>query len=209
MNTIIKSRPQQVVIMHPCPLTLAGLQHLLSQMLPEATFYCISTLAAMREDLSVPHADLIVSELYDSTEGPGNGIAWLSWLQMIRDGKPLLVLTEYENTPELALLLENASVSLLSLRGSMNTLSERINQVLNGTRTIENQTWRQARHKPLQTLTATERQVYRLLQKGYGVSQIADRLCRSVKTVSTHKRRMMLKLNAQTEVELFSHSGLR
>lgn len=197
----------RVVIMYSCPLTLMGLQRFLSRLLPRATLLCVNSLAALRNDPQVPQADFIISDLHDAQEKAESGIAWLTWLQLIRSGRPLLVLTDDEELPELTLLLESPDVSFISLRERQHVLSELIGNVLAGSRVVHQQTQRSARREPQQALTAAEQQVYQLLQKGYGVTQIAQQLCRSVKTVSTHKRRVMVKLDAHSEVELFSRSA--
>ncbi|MBW7984200.1 response regulator transcription factor [Enterobacillus tribolii] len=195
----------QAVIMHPCPLTLIGLEYLLNQLLPHTSFTCVGSLAAVRSSPTVLHADLIVSTLCDANEKPENSIAWFAWLQQVRKGKPLLILTENENTPVLPMLLNAPGTSLISLREQRDTLLRIITNVLNGQRVISNSNQQQQKTQPpLVSLTAAEQRVYHLLQSGYGVSQIARQLRLSVKTISTHKRRIMAKLNVRTEVELFS-----
>jgi two-component system, NarL family, sensor kinase len=64
-----------------------------------------------------------------------------------------------------------------------------------------------AREEQLRRLTAElslseEREILQLLAEGYTARQIAARLCRSVKTVETHRRRIMEKVGVSTLAEL-------
>lgn len=59
---------------------------------------------------------------------------------------------------------------------------------------------------PHETLSDREFQVFKLLVTGKTVSQIAEQLNLSVKTVSTHKVRMMQKMNMSNPVELIHYA---
>jgi DNA-binding NarL/FixJ family response regulator len=59
---------------------------------------------------------------------------------------------------------------------------------------------------PHQTLSDREFQVFQMLVSGTTVSAIADQLSLSVKTVSTHKARIMLKMNLQNQTELIRYA---
>lgn len=56
------------------------------------------------------------------------------------------------------------------------------------------------------TLSDREYQVFRLLVSGRSVSAIADQLNLSVKTVSTHKSRLMEKMNMTNQTELIRYA---
>ncbi|HEV2219330.1 MAG TPA: LuxR C-terminal-related transcriptional regulator, partial [Casimicrobiaceae bacterium] len=51
-----------------------------------------------------------------------------------------------------------------------------------------------------------EYQVFRMLVAGTSVSEIAERLHLSAKTVSTHKARLMEKLQVSNNAELFHYA---
>jgi two-component system capsular synthesis response regulator RcsB len=55
---------------------------------------------------------------------------------------------------------------------------------------------------PNETLSSAETEVLRLISEGYSVTQIAQKMCRSKKTISTHKRRSMSKLNLADDLSL-------
>ncbi|EGI76966.1 response regulator [Hylemonella gracilis] len=59
---------------------------------------------------------------------------------------------------------------------------------------------------PHETLSDREMEVFRLLLAGQGVNEIAEQLCISNKTVSTHKTRLMEKLNLGSTAELVRYA---
>jgi DNA-binding NarL/FixJ family response regulator len=59
---------------------------------------------------------------------------------------------------------------------------------------------------PHQSLSDRELEVFRLLVAGLGVNDIATQLCISNKTVSTHKTRLMEKLNLGSTAELVRYA---
>lgn len=56
------------------------------------------------------------------------------------------------------------------------------------------------------TLSDREMEVFRLLVAGQGVNEIAEQLCISNKTVSTHKTRLMEKLGISSTAELVRYA---
>lgn len=59
---------------------------------------------------------------------------------------------------------------------------------------------------PYTVLSAREREVLRLIVRGYSMMQIADILCLSVKTIDTHKTRLMDKLGCSQKSELVQYA---
>jgi DNA-binding NarL/FixJ family response regulator len=59
---------------------------------------------------------------------------------------------------------------------------------------------------PHQSLSDRELEVFRLLVAGQGVNDIAEQLCISNKTVSTHKTRLMEKLNLSSTADLVRYA---
>lgn len=63
-----------------------------------------------------------------------------------------------------------------------------------------------AETSPIEALSDREYQVLRLIVSGRSLSEIAAELSLSIKTVSTHKVRIMKKLGVSTNVELIHHA---
>lgn len=57
-------------------------------------------------------------------------------------------------------------------------------------------------HKKIEDLTTREREVLQLISEGYSTRQIAENLFVSIKTVESHRQRLMQKLNLFTVPEL-------
>lgn len=55
-------------------------------------------------------------------------------------------------------------------------------------------------------LSDREYQIFRLLATGKTVSQIADELCLSIKTISTYRTRILEKMNMKTTAELIHYA---
>jgi DNA-binding NarL/FixJ family response regulator len=55
-------------------------------------------------------------------------------------------------------------------------------------------------------LTAREREVLQLLAEGKTTKQIASCLCLSIKTIDTHRRQMMKKLNTRSLADLIKYA---
>src|SRR5690606_4121076 len=68
-------------------------------------------------------------------------------------------------------------------------------------------------HEPSVTLTLSERQVLRLLGKGWGINQIASLLNKSNKTISAQKNSAMRRLSLHGNAEMYawinSSQGMR
>jgi DNA-binding NarL/FixJ family response regulator len=64
----------------------------------------------------------------------------------------------------------------------------------------------QTESEPHTTLSDREYQVFQLLVGGTSVSDIADQLNLSVKTVSTHKARLMQKMNLNNQTEMIRYA---
>jgi DNA-binding NarL/FixJ family response regulator len=63
-----------------------------------------------------------------------------------------------------------------------------------------------AQAKPHEALSDREFQVFRMIAEGRGVSEIAERLNLSVKTVSTHKSNILQKMNMTNASELIRYA---
>ena len=63
-----------------------------------------------------------------------------------------------------------------------------------------------AQAAPHETLSDREFQVFRLIAEGKSVSDIAERLNLSVKTVSTHKANLMQKMGVETTGEIIRYA---
>lgn len=66
--------------------------------------------------------------------------------------------------------------------------------------------WESRKEKPHETLSERERMVFSMLVCGWSVTNIANTLHLSVKTISTHKARAMLKLGCKSLSEIVHYA---
>ena len=59
---------------------------------------------------------------------------------------------------------------------------------------------------PHSALSDREFQVFRMIAEGHSVSEIAERLTLSVKTISTHKARLMQKMNLANTADIVRYA---
>lgn len=201
----IQHRQKRAVLMHPCPLTRWGLRHLLTTHLPDFTVQASGSFHEMEQQCEPGTADLVVSDLCDEDSAPSDGMRWLLGLQHRRGERPLVVISQGLRPSQYRVLSLHPMISLLALQTAEPQLIQHLHAVLVGQQVIS------PLFAPLSTgpaasyiLTRAELVVLALLYAGYNVTQIACRLNRSIKTVSTHKRHVMHKLRVDNEIALFA-----
>lgn len=143
-----------------------------------------------------------------------DGLSITKVLKAERPELPILVLTMYLEK-QFALRLLKAGVNgYLTKHSASKELVKAINLVLNGERYISSEV---AQHlalglannspeSPLEALSDREYQVFLLLARSNSVSQIAEQLSLSVKTVSTYRSRILTKLNLSNNLEIMRYA---
>lgn len=196
-----------VVIAHRCPLVRRGLRYVIERELPLWTWCEVANLPELLMVKDIANAALLVCELYEDKANLELNIDLLLQLQQIRAEKPMLVITERVNTKVLFALKNQPSVSLLPQQVAERVLQYNIIKIINGERVIPKELLQQQRlfrKDRAFELTDAESRVLNLMQSGYSVTNIALILGRSIKTISAHKRNLMIKTGSNSEVELFS-----
>ncbi len=206
MKRIIKMN--KVMIMHPCILTYGGLYQLFRRKLPEVDIVRAASVYDMAFYEELYDVDLIVSELYGLNENINMGAKLLSFVQSIREDKPLLIMTDVPGEKALNCLNLIPAASFISLSEDFRQLINQVDQVLAGNVVISPSLFSgqdtRVFNAEARSFSRAETKVYKLLQEGFSITQIAKKTSRSVKTVSAHKRNMMEKLGVNSEVELYA-----
>lgn len=199
-----------IIIGHACNLTRRGLTQILTRLLPQADIVSVGSLLTAGIYPEIIMADLVVSDISYEVSQQAGSLEQLLLLPKIREGKPVLIIEEREQSPALLLqLVAFPNVSVISAEASRQRISAQIAEILAGKRVLEMMPEATATVAPKtkERLTNSEQRVMALLQAGLSVTQIAGQLCRSVKTVSTHKRQIMRKFGVTSEVALFARNG--
>jgi DNA-binding NarL/FixJ family response regulator len=161
-----------------------------------------------RGQLSACGADIAVVDL---SMPEMNGMQLTEWLGRECPHIRVLVLTVHEDTIYLKRLLEAGARGYLLKRAASAELVHALRKVAAGEiyldpmvahNFVARQLSEESYPKPKSALTDRELEVARLVAQGYSNKEIGSRLDISVKTVETHKARVMEKLGFESRVEL-------
>lgn len=127
---------------------------------------------------------------------------------------PILVLSMHDEAQVAARVLKAGASGYVTKDSEMDVLLSAIRKVAAGGKFIAPELAEKlvfdvslgSNQLPHQTLSDRELEVFRLLVAGQGVNEIAEQLCISNKTVSTHKKRLMEKLNLGSTAELVRYA---
>lgn len=199
---------KKIMIMHPCIVTWHGLYQLFRRKRPDAEIVPAHSIYDLVFNDDLAEADLIVSELYGLNENITMGAKLLSFVQTIRQDKPLLIMTDVPGKQVLDCLGYLPGTSYIALSEDIRQLVNQVDRVLAGNVVISPSLCSEREislpNVDVRPFSRSEIKVYSLLQEGFSITQIAKKISRSVKTVSAHKRNMMGKLGIDSEVELYA-----
>lgn len=166
-----------------------------------------SVLAALRRELP----DLLLLDI----NMPGlSGAALIERIRAHWPALPVLVLSMHNEPQVAARVLKSGANGYVTKDAELELLLGAIRRVAGGGRYIvpelaEKLVFDQTLvggALPHTQLSDREREVFRLLVAGKGVNEIAAQLCISNKTVSTHKTRLLEKLNLGGTAELVRYA---
>lgn len=197
----------RILVADDHPLVRKGLREILSEALDDVEIGeaadCVQT---MRQVRASPW-DVVLLDI--SMPGPGG-------LEVLKDVKreypklPVLILSSHAEDQYAIRLLKAGAAGFLSKESATEDLVSAVVRVLRGGRYVSPSLAEQlavaldvdANREPHEGLSDREFQVLRLIGSGRTVSQIADELAISVKTVSTYRTRLLEKMGMATNAEL-------
>ncbi|MBW4201876.1 response regulator transcription factor [Enterobacter cloacae subsp. cloacae] len=135
-----------------------------------------------------------------------DGLNLVKWLKKRFPDLKIVVMSSYKHAPMIRTLLEMGISGYISMDISERTLKEVLISVKNNEIYVENVIMRSLflhqQNNPC-TLSLRESEILRLLCRGLSLTQIADKMNLSIKTISAHKIRAMNKLDVDTDSKLF------
>jgi len=145
------------------------------------------------------------------------GKSGVELIKQVRAEKPklrILVLTMHEEHQYAVRAIRAGASGYLTKEGASAQLVTAIRKVASGGAYISAEVAEQlalnampdATAAPHERLSDREFQVFRMIAEGKSVSEIADRLNLSVKTVSTHKANVLAKMGLSTQGELIRYA---
>ncbi|QXC37679.1 response regulator transcription factor [Aeromonas jandaei] len=203
----------KIILADDHPLILTGIRSLIDQITPHceviAEAYQVSDLLNL---LQQHHCDLLITDFSMPGDTRSDGLVMIQQLRRDYPNLPVIVLTQIQNSAILQSLIQAGVKGLILKKSVINELADAIRQILLGHRyigpTVQMQLAStgisgQGNNNPL---TPKESEVVRLLASGMSVTQVADYLHRSVKTISTQKKSAMVRLGLQSDSALFLYA---
>lgn len=148
---------------------------------------------------------------------PGaTGLELLADVKKERPDVPVLVLTAHPEDQYAVRAIRAGAAGFLTKESAPEKLLEAVRKVAGGGRyvsmelaeTLASVLAGQAKGEPHERLSDREFEIFKMLSSGKTVSQVAAELGLSVKTVSTHRTRILKKMEMKTNAEL-THYAVR
>jgi DNA-binding NarL/FixJ family response regulator len=168
--------------------------------------------AEVLEALKQGEFDLI---LLDLTMPGISGVALIAQIVAINIKPPILVLSMHNELQVAKRVLQSGASGYVTKGSMQDILIDAVRKVAAGGRFIDPliaeqmmfETTPMADADPHERLSERELHIFRLFAKGRGINEIAEELFISNKTVSTHKARLMQKMNFQSNAELVRYAA--
>lgn len=146
----------------------------------------------------------------------GNGIELIADIRRERPEARVLILTVHSEEQYAVRAIRAGAAGFLNKESAPERLTEAIRKIASGGRyvsaelaeTLASLLAGEARGQPHERLSDREFEILKLLASGKTVSQVAQDLSLSVKTISTHRTRILKKMNMKTNAEL-THYAVR
>lgn len=148
--------------------------------------------------------------ILDINLGGANGLEILAEIHREKPELPVLILTVYSEEQYAIRAVRAGAAGFLTKESAPENLIEALRKIASGGRYVTADVAERlasfvaAKHEgaPHEALSNREFQILKLIASGKTVSQIAAQLALSVKTVSTHRTRILQKMQMKTNAEL-------
>jgi two-component system invasion response regulator UvrY len=190
-----------------------GLQEILVRELPDSVF---GEAKDAREVVAKTQSDDWDLVILDITMPGRSGLDVLRDLKALRPKLPVLILSMHSEAQYGKRILRAGASGFMNKESAPEELVTAVHKVLAGGRYVSPMLAErlaldlndEVRHDAQETLSHREFEVLRMIALGKTVSQIAEELHLSVSTVSTHRARILEKMEMTTNAELMRY-GLR
>jgi two-component system invasion response regulator UvrY len=201
----------RVLICDDHPIVRKGLREILEQAEASVT---IGEAASAHEAVELAGKKLWDIVVLDITMPGRNGLELLKDLKRERPNVPALVLSVHPADQYAIRVLRAGASGYLTKESAPEELLTAIRHILRGARyisppvgeTLAADLGRPAEELPHHGLSDREFEVMRLLASGKSVSEAAEELHLSVKTVSTYRTRILKKLNVPTTAAIMRYA---
>lgn len=189
----------------------SGLRRILEEEFPASL---INEAASCGETLEALERQCRNLLLLDIAMGKENSLHILPDIKRICPDMPILLLSMYDDKQFIVQALRGGVSGYLTKEHAPEELIRAINTILKGRRYVSESV---AGHLadylavgsseyPHQALSAREHEVFLMIADGKSVSDIADKLCLSAKTISTYRTRILEKMDMGSNAELMRYA---
>lgn len=202
----------KILIADDHTIVRSGLKHILELEFPQVLIGEATSCAELLQRAHTARWDVVI---LDVALGAENGLTVLPQLKAAYPSLPVIVLSMYgERQFVVRALADGASAYLTKEQAADEELFKAIRTVCAGRRYLGAALAEQlADHfggdhggKPHEALSARELEVFLLLAAARSVSEIAERLHLSVKTVSTYRTRILEKMALKSNAEIIQYA---
>lgn len=184
-----------------------GLKQILSQ---------IDEIASITEaENGINVIDLALNQKFDlillDISMPGkSGFEILNYLKQIKPELPILIISVHPENQYAKRVLKAGAAGYISKFASPEELKQAIITSIKGEKYISRELaqelamglMKNKSKNPTESLSNREFEVMRLIASGKTVSEIADEICLSIKTISTYRSRILSKMNFKNNAEI-------
>jgi DNA-binding NarL/FixJ family response regulator len=203
----------KVLIADDHPVVRRGLRQILAE---NPDIYVGAEAASAQETLQCVREQRWDIVILDISLPGGNGIELLGEIRRERPDTRVLILTMYSEDQYAVRAIKAGAAGFLNKESAPERLNEALRKIAGGGRYVSEQLAEslaftlagEGRGQPHERLSNREFEILRLLASGKTVSQVAAELSLSVKTISTHRARILKKMNMKTNAEL-THYAVR
>ena len=203
----------KVIIADDHPIVREGLKQFISKTSDMIVVDEASNGQEVLDKLKINHCDLLVLDI----NMPGkDGFEVLHYLKNNHSDLKVLVLSIHSETQVAARVLSSGAHGFINKESIKDDLLTAIRTIYNGRKYLSpllaekliDLLEKNSIILPHERLSNREFQIFCMIASGHPQKQIADKLSISIKTVRTHKTRILKKMNINNEVEL-AHYALK
>lgn len=204
----------RVMLADDHPLILMGARQLLSSELGISLVGEAHNADELLDLLARVACDVLVTDFAMPSERNADGLVMLGMIRRRFPNVRIVVLTMLDNAALLQSMRDAGALGILSKRGDMAELPIAIVSAFQHRPFLGKSVQHEmeilgivrSATSPAQVLSPREIEVIRLYVGGMSVSEVAQHLHRSIKTISTHKHSAMEKLGIRSDAELYHYA---
>jgi two-component system, NarL family, invasion response regulator UvrY len=203
----------KVLLADDHPVVRRGLRQILAETPDLLASGEASSVEEVRAAVQEQRWDVVVLDI--SLRG-GNGIELISEIRRLRPETRVLILTVHPEDQYAVRAIRAGAAGFMNKESAPEKLTEAIRKIASGGRyvspalaeTLASVLAGDDGDEPHRRLSDREFEILKLLGSGKTVSEVAAQLTLSVKTVSTHRTRILRKMNMTTSAQL-THYAVR